>query len=385
MFELTPGSEKAIAWLASLTERSFVGTESRLMTLFDLLRQLDRGADTDPAARLAELHRRRSEIDREIRRVEEGDVPVLDETAIRERFQQFAGLARELLADFREVEDNFRRLDRRVRERIARWDGARGALLEQVLGEHDAIEGSDQGRSFRGFYEFLMSGRQQETWSEMLERVLALPPVQEMNPDTRLGRIHYDWLEAGEHVLRTMSHLSEQLRRFLDDQAWLENRRIMDLLHDIEGKALALREHRTTDLTMPMDELRATVKLPFERPLFTPGTETVLEEGEIDAGEADIDAATLFAQLAVDPAELAAHVRRSLQLQAQVTLRELIEARPLRHGLAELMAYLNLGPGEAFRMAIDEATSDDLSWQATGRDGAPVIRHARLPRILFAR
>src|SRR6056297_177822 len=39
-FDLTPATEKALAWLESLTERSFVGTESRLLTLFDLLRQM---------------------------------------------------------------------------------------------------------------------------------------------------------------------------------------------------------------------------------------------------------------------------------------------------------------------------------------------------------
>jgi hypothetical protein len=32
-FDLTPSTEKAITWLASLIERAFVGTESRLLTL----------------------------------------------------------------------------------------------------------------------------------------------------------------------------------------------------------------------------------------------------------------------------------------------------------------------------------------------------------------
>jgi len=32
-FDLTPATEKAIAWLAQLSERQFVGTESRLLTL----------------------------------------------------------------------------------------------------------------------------------------------------------------------------------------------------------------------------------------------------------------------------------------------------------------------------------------------------------------
>ena len=40
-FDLTPATEKAIAWLAQLSERQFVGTESRLLTLFGLLQPGD--------------------------------------------------------------------------------------------------------------------------------------------------------------------------------------------------------------------------------------------------------------------------------------------------------------------------------------------------------
>ena len=88
-FDLTPATEKAIAWLDSLTARSFVGTESRLLTLFDLLRQIDTGSETDPAVRISELERRRDQIDAEIARVRDGDMPLLDDTALKERFQQF--------------------------------------------------------------------------------------------------------------------------------------------------------------------------------------------------------------------------------------------------------------------------------------------------------
>ena len=123
-FDLTPACERALAWLVSLTQRSFVGTESRLLTLFALLKQMSEGTQTDPQARLADLQRQRDAIDAEMARVQSGDMPLLDDTAIKDRFQQFTSLARELLSDFREVEHNFRGLDRRVRERIALWDGS---------------------------------------------------------------------------------------------------------------------------------------------------------------------------------------------------------------------------------------------------------------------
>jgi flagellar motility protein MotE (MotC chaperone) len=210
-FDLTSASEKAIAWLASLTERAFVGTESRLLTLFALLRQMNEGSETDPAARIAELSRRRSEIDAEIDRIREGDISLLNDTALKDRFQQFLQLARDLLADFREVEHNFRSLDRQVRERIALWDGAKGELLEEIMGQRDTIADSDQGKSFRAFWDFLMSQSRQEELSRLLEQVLNLPPVAAMQPESRLRRVHYDWLEANEHTQRTVARLSQQL------------------------------------------------------------------------------------------------------------------------------------------------------------------------------
>lgn len=209
--------------------------------MFELLRQIKEGAETNPQKRLAELQRRRDEITAEMARVASGDFPILDDTALRDRFQQFVQVARELLSDFREVEQNFRGLDRRVRERIALWDGGKGTLLEEIIGQRDAIAGSDQGRSFRAFWDFLMSDERQQELTALLDRALRLPAVAESMPDSRLRRIHYDWLEAGEHTQRTVAELSKQLRRFLDDQVWLENRRIMDILRGIEAKALAFR------------------------------------------------------------------------------------------------------------------------------------------------
>jgi hypothetical protein len=53
----------------------------------------------------------------------------------------------------------------------------KGALLDEIMGERDAIGDSDQGRSFRAFWDFLMSSRRQEELTELLDQVLALPAV----------------------------------------------------------------------------------------------------------------------------------------------------------------------------------------------------------------
>jgi len=391
-FDLTPATEKAIAWLLSLSERPFVGTESRLLTLFTLLEQICAGTETDPIKRVNELRRKRDELDAEITRVLAGDVPLMDETAVKDRFLQFQQLARELLADFREVEYNFRRLDRKVREKIALWEGAKGALLDEIMGERDAIGDSDQGRSFRAFWDFLMSSRRQEELSERLDRALALPAVAALKPEPRIRRVHHDWLEAGEHTQRTVAQLLQQLRRFLDDRAFLENRRILDLLRGIESKALALRDAVPSGTVMSIDATGADVELPLERPLFTPSTKPRLADRVLVAGDDDIDTERLFDQIVVDKARLRSSVQQALRRRAQITLRELLDAEPLRQGLAELVAYLELAHDDdgdealdGVRALVDDAVEEPIRWQGRSATGERVVREARLPRVIFTR
>ena len=391
-FDLTPATEKAIAWLASLTERPFVGTESRLLTLFALLEQISAGTEADPIKRVADLRMKRDELDAEIARVLAGDVPLLDDTAVKDRFLQFQQLARELLADFREVEHNFRALDRKVREKIALWEGSKGALLDEIMGERDAIGDSDQGRSFRAFWDFLMSSRRQEELSERLDQVLALPAVAQLSPEPRTRRVHHDWLEAGEHTQRTVAQLSQQLRRFLDDRAFVENRRILDLLHGIEGKALALRETMPSGTVMHIDAMGADIELPLERPLFTPSVKPRLADLVLAAGEDDIDTARLFDQIVVDKARLRSAIQRALRRRPQITLCELLDAEPLHQGLAELVAYLELAHAgdsgdapEGLRALVDETVIEPVRWQARSAEGVSVTRQARLPRVIFTR
>lgn len=377
-FDATPAVEKALSWVKTLQVRSFVGTESRLNTIFSLLRQMVFGAETDPEVRLAELRQRRSEIDAEIARVEDGEVEVLDASAQRDRYQQFSATARELLSDFREVEANFRNLDRELRERIAAWHGAKGELLDDILGSRETIAGSDQGKSFQAFYDFLLSHARQEELTELIERVLALEAIGE--PDPRMRHIHYDWLDAGERTQATVRQLSEQLRRFLDDQVWFENRRVIDILRSIEAKALELREERSVAVSTEIDGTSAAIVLPMERPLYTPVKKAPIDSGSVEAGQDGFDATTLFEQTFVDPARLSLGVRRALQQRSQVGLAQLVRDQPLQQGLAELVTYLSL-TDDVFRVVFDDAAKESVSW----RDPDGRTRMATLPRVTFAR
>jgi hypothetical protein len=67
-YDATSDVERAYRWVAELEKRAFVGTESRLQTVVELLRQIVHGADANPDARIEQLRRRRAELDVEIAR-----------------------------------------------------------------------------------------------------------------------------------------------------------------------------------------------------------------------------------------------------------------------------------------------------------------------------
>lgn len=379
-FDITAATEKALEWITSLQSPHFVGTESRMMTVFELLRQLVERAQSDPGVRVAELQKRKAEIDHEIHGIQDGHLKVLDPTQIRERFLHIAGTARGLLSDFREVEQNFRNLDREVRERIATWNGGKAGLLQEVFGQRDLIAESDQGRSFKAFWDLLMSPARQEELSDLLNKAFAMKAVQDLEPDGRLLRIHYDWQEAGEIAQRTVARLSEQLRRYLDDQAWLENRRIMDLIRQLEQNALAVRAAPPPGKLMRLDEPAPRLGLAMDRPLFTPPEKTQLVAEDLDKplDPASLDA--LFAISHVDRARLSQSVLHALQSRTQVSLEELTQAYPLKQGLSELITYLSLA-AEDDDALIDDSRRIAISWV----DEMDVTRRATMPAVVFKR
>lgn len=379
-YDLTPATETALQWLEGLFHRGFVGTESRLYTAIQLLREIATGVEQDRDLRIAELRRRKQGLDDQIAAIEAGDLPLLDARALKERFQQFTRTARELLSDFRAVEHSFRELDRNVRERIAQAAGEKGEMLEQIFGEHDAITDSEQGRSFRAFWDFLMSPSGQEELTTLLDSVYQIEELGDALEDERLRRIHFDWMTAGEQTQRTVARLSQQLRSYLDDKSYYENRRITELLSGIEKRALTLRDTTPRGVFMEIDDCRPQINLPLERPLFSPPLETevasLVETAETDA----IDTSALFDGIVVDRARLTANLESALTNRTQITLQALLERYPLRGGLAELVAYLSLA-AENPRAQFHDDITDLLEWE----DQRGIRRRARAPRVIFAR
>lgn len=381
-YDLTPATETALQWMDALFQRGFVGTESRLYTSLRLLREIVSGVEQDKTVRIRELKKERERINHEIKAVEAGEVPLLNPRELRERFVQFSRTARELLGDFRAVEHNFRELDRTIREEIAGWTGDKGEMLSRFFGEHDAITQSDQGESFRAFWDFLMSPSSQEELTQLLDRVYEIGELGDTLEDRRMRRIHFDWMSAGEQTQRTAARLSQRLRSYLDDRAYYENRRIIEILNSLEKKALALRSRPPSGIVMELDNQKPELKLPMERPLFSPPPPTELSDLMEAADEEELDPAALFQAIIVDKKRLQEQIALALADKSQITLAALLTEFPLQEGLAELVTYFSLaaeGTLTGVNAHIDEAARDRVRW--TDREGTE--RQGNIPRIIF--
>jgi len=381
LMDLTPAVEKVMEWLQSLRQQQFVGTESRLLTVFELLKDIVYKTDQDPENRIRVLEEQKKDIDREIEKTKHQGVLPYDSTQVKERFFQVEDTARKLLYDFRQVEDNFRTLDRDTREQIAKSDKTKGALLDEIFHDQDIIRDSDQGKSFKAFWEFLMSRISQKQLRSLLNKVKALKEVREINPDPFLFEIPYHLLDAGEKVYNTSNLLTEQLGKYLDEQTYLENRRIMDLIKGIEKKAIDIRKNPPQKKEFStMDMVKPKFDFTMGRRLFVPPKTPVINLSGLKQGKARLEMNALYNQVYIDVKKLKFNIQRALETRSQVSLASLVEKFPVENGLAEILAYLNVAFNSKKAM-IDDTQTEAVIY--TAKNGT--IKETEMPQVIFTR
>lgn len=385
--ELTPDAERVLQWIEDLGPREFVGTESRFQRIFELLQEIVERSEEDPEARIARLEAEKAEIEREIERIRlTGQVVTMSGTQVRERFLEANELARALLADFREVEHNFKQITRQVQQEGLRTGITKGSIVGQVIDADDALKASDQGQSFYAFWRFLLSPERQADLESYIEEVYRLPEVEALGEEQpTLRRVQAALIDAGDKVVRSNHRLADQLRRLLDERNLAENRRVLDLITEIKQHASRLAADPPDDADFVEMDDRPAIDAPLERPLWQPAdTATFVGVVPREAGEDadEIDLSTLFNPFAIDAAELEARVAQVLLHRSQATLAEIAAVHPIARGLAELVAYFHLGSAGG-RTVVNEAVRERIPVTTPG--SGPVARYVSVPQLIFTR
>jgi hypothetical protein len=345
VFELSPSTEKTLDWFRDLDKKEFVGTESRILLIFEMLKDIVYKSSADPAVRLEALETEKAKIEHEITEIKSGRMETLTETQIRERFAYVEDTARKLLADFRQIEENFRDLDRNVRKQQANTDLRKGQVIEEVFKIQDFIWDTDQGRSFASFWELLMSQDRQDELKNLIEAVCSLQGLN-VDDESLLRRFLYNLVREGDKVNKTNHVLIEQLRKFLDDRVYLENKRVIELINQVKALALQVKDAPPLEKDFLFIDWKPGIELVMDRPLFDRPPVMRLTRDTFERGDGDLlgieQLGVLYRQIYIDYDRLRGNIDTILTDRTQATLGEIIESFPIERGLSEVIGYFDI-------------------------------------------
>lgn len=384
VYELTPASELVFKWMDSLEKREFIGTESRLKYLFERMQKLVGKTQLNASERLVRLETQKQALEQEIENIRSGKLEMLDDRQIKEEYFLIEDTAKSLLADFREVEQNFRDLDRNFRRQIITTSQTKGEVLSELFEQQDFLAQTDQGKSFTAFWEFLLSQSKQAEFEKLLERMLDIPVVRQMrNENFRMELLRNNLIEAGDRTNKTTNSLWNQLRKYLEHKSFFENKRIHEQID--EGLKLIF-EHPEIDFTkLPALELEDTIRIDLigDRRLFSPPEQVKFKKQQIQEGEAVGGNESLYRQFEISIPRLKENISKILlKKQKEVSLSELIREYPIEKGLAEVVAYLDIASKNEKRHSVSTCEEEEI--QIHNAQTGQVFK-VKIPKIIFKR
>lgn len=381
VFELTSGAEKALWWLDQLSQTEFVGTESRLESIFNGLDEILKNSNPNVEDRISQL---KQEIDRLRGQIDSirasGIAPTYTPVQLNERYARILATARELLGDFRLVEENFKKIAQDIAEQQTNPDLTRGAIVGRMLDADESLKNSEQGQSFYGFYRLLLATERQTQFRAALATVVSL---QDLSPALRssavLSGLISSLLTEGEKVLESHQRMSTNLRRVLDTTRIKDRMKVLELIHEIQAAALPLRENT------PDDDVFETegVLEPFSamsRPLWQAPVEVAMAK-EVEVADDRITKEDLqkFLTLSrVRIAELRRRIREMLDGEPSISLEEVLEKHPPEDGMLEVIGYIMVALEDQRNIVTDDES------QAVTIGGTPP-KTWRIPKVIFCK
>lgn len=381
--ELTPYTEKVIQWLQDLDQKEFVGTESMFLDIVRKTKELLENSMEDPEHKLAVLHKKKAELEAQILELEaSGVVKAFNDTQIKERFYEINRSAKHLLSDFRQVEQNFRDLVRKIYEKHAEKESRKGTILSYVLDETDVLQQSAQGRSFYTFWQVLMDRSRREELDRTIEHIYEILERQHIDsPDDFLNHMKFYLLEAGKKVIDSNHLLVEKLNRILAGQSTLDRKRTIELIAEIKRYALKVIEEPPHAEHFIEIDGSPFIRLTMERPLGEEPQEAEFFNHPTEIGSDDLDNVDfqrLLSQFEINKGALLDRISVRLNRKPQVTLKEILDEHPLEDGLAELLTYFSIASQSSKHLINDEKYENIHLRQATER-------FVRIPQIIFTK
>ena len=380
LYELTTYSAKALEFIQSLEKREFVGSRSKFNVVFELLEELNFETSFNDEQRIQTLQKQKADIDKQIEAIKNKQDIRFDSSRIKEHFMLLEETARKLKYDFSEIEYNFRDLNQLAMEQIASREDAKAEVLGSIFDIEDSIREQDQGKSFYAFWQLLTDTQKSEQLSTMIENLYLNEVVQEFDTQEGLKNLKYELLQSGKKVSQVSSKLIEQLRRYIDDRAWMENRRILELCKSIEKTALNIKENAPKKRAFfSINGVKANIKAPFENSLYKIKEQKALL-CELEEREIEVNLDTFYQQFFIDEAILQQNIKKVLLYKEQCTLEDINKQIGITKGVAEIVGYLSIAKNSS-----DARVDENIRVRLNIRDFDGETKIVSMPLILFVK
>lgn len=345
IYELSSHTSKVIDWVTSLKKEEYIGTESKFKTLFSQLKDLVEFSNEDREKRLELLRQKKEDIERQIESLEMGEeIEVYEDYQIEPRYNSLNKLAKELLSDFKEVDDNFKEIIKQIYKRQTDNEGKKN-ILNYIFDAYAELKDSQQGKSFYAFWEFLLSSELQKEWDELTD--LLYKTLDKRNIDSKdkfLKEMKKHLFDAGEKVSKTNDRMSEKLSLIIRNNGSSDTQATKQVINDIKKLLLNTtqnKERNNASLSYEVVELN----LPLERQLnLTPKQEIEYKNvpSEASLGITELERLDkLYNHHQIDRKILRKRIDIILRENTQTTLAEVIELNNgIEKGLSELFGYI---------------------------------------------
>ncbi len=383
-YELSSHSNKTIDWLSNLKKEEYVGTESKFKNIFNQLKELVEYSNDDAEKRVQLLEDKKLEIEQQIQRIKIGeDVKVFEEYEIVPRFNQLNQSAKELLSDFKEVEDNFKEITKSIYQRHADENQTKSDILEFTFEALDELKESQQGKSFYAFWSFLLNPELQLEWENLTKELYNILDSKriEIN-DLFLKGMKMHLYNSGHKVYKANDKMAEKLSRIIRENEASKSEITKSTIQEIKKSLIDIsRKKKRPNISFDL-ETDLAISVPFERKLTFEQAEELIYNERPKLAEDDIinsnHLSRLFSQSNIDKDLLRKRIKEVLKNKSQTTISDIIETYGgIEKGLPELFGYI--GIVKEFKHSISEEKTQIIVFDFENK------KSIRIPEIILTK
>lgn len=382
-YELSSHSSKVIDWLSGLKQEEYIGTESKFKSIISQLKELVEYTNEDREKRLQLLEDKKMEIEHQILQLQMGEnVKVFEEYEIVPRFQQITKLAKELLTDFKDVDDNFKAIIKEIYQKQIDPTLKKGGILQFTFDALDELKSSSQGKSFYAFWEFLLARELQLELDTLITDLFQTLKEKNINSsDTFLQNMVEYLYDSGRKVYQTNDKMADKLSRIIRENELLRTDTAKRVVHEIKNTLIEIsKKGQKPDISLTVDD-GMEISITFDRKItfeqsenidydFNPETDALSIEEFGELGK-------VFGNVFIDRKVLERNIHDTMKGKSQVTLSDVIEQHPLKQGLPELFAYFGT-LGQLPHKTVNEEKSQAIVFDYENN------KRIRIPEIIIS-